>query len=63
MRIFSVFGRRGVRVAEGVRLESVCRVYPTAGSNPALSVVLLTLKLAGFEPQRVWEKDFPTPSG
>ena len=29
---------RGVRVAEGARLESVCRVTPTVGSNPTLSV-------------------------
>jgi hypothetical protein len=29
--------RRGVRVAEGARLESVCTGNRTAGSNPALS--------------------------
>ena len=29
---------RGVRVAEGARLESVCAACRTAGSNPALSV-------------------------
>ena len=29
--------RRGVRVAEGARLESVCTRKGTAGSNPALS--------------------------
>ena len=28
---------RGVRVAEGARLESVCRGNPTEGSNPSLS--------------------------
>ena len=31
------FGRRGVRVVEGARLESVCRGNLTEGSNPSLS--------------------------
>ncbi len=31
--------RRGVRVAEGARLESVCGGNSTAGSNPALSAI------------------------
>ncbi len=31
--------RRGVRVAEGARLESVCGGNFTAGSNPALSAI------------------------
>jgi hypothetical protein len=29
--------RRGGRVVEGARLESVCRFTPTEGSNPSLS--------------------------
>ena len=29
--------RRGVRVVEGARLESVCASNGTAGSNPVLS--------------------------
>ena len=33
----STLMRRGVRVVEGARLESVCRGNLTAGSNPALS--------------------------
>ena len=33
---YTVTGR-GVRVAEGARLESVCAGNCTAGSNPALS--------------------------
>ncbi len=32
--------RRGVRVVEGARLESVCRGNLTAGSNPALSATI-----------------------
>ena len=35
--------RRGVRVAEGARLESVCGGYSTAGSNPALSATAHTI--------------------
>ncbi len=30
---------RGVRAAEGARLESVCTLTRTAGSNPALSAI------------------------
>ena len=32
--------RRDVRVAEGARLESVCRGNSTEGSNPSLSAIL-----------------------
>ena len=35
------WSRRGVRVAEGARLESVCAGNCTAGSNPALSANLV----------------------
>src|SRR2546422_7478128 len=34
------FPRRGVRVAEGARLESVCGGNLTVGSNPTLSAIL-----------------------
>jgi hypothetical protein len=34
---FAVLDRRGVRVVEGARLESVCRGNLTEGSNPSLS--------------------------
>ena len=33
--------RRGVRVAYGVRLESVCSLTGTGGSNPPFSAILL----------------------
>ena len=32
--------RRGVRVAEGARLESVCTFARTEGSNPSLSAIM-----------------------
>jgi hypothetical protein len=37
--------RRGGRVAEGARLESVFRVKPNVGSNPTLSAILLSGKM------------------
>ena len=42
--------RRGVRVAEGARLESVCTGNRTAGSNPALSASFCVWSWAGREP-------------
>ena len=39
--------RRGVRVAEGARLESVCRGNSTEGSNPSLSAILDLRRGAG----------------
>ena len=36
-------GWRGVRVAEGARLESVCACNRTAGSNPALSAIFISI--------------------
>ena len=45
-------------MAEGARLESVCTVFRTAGSNPALSVALLTLKQAGREHVRRFNRKF-----
>ncbi len=50
-------------MAEGARLESVCTVYRTAGSNPALSVEVAYFGMENSNPKRVWEKDFPTSSG
>ena len=35
--IIRLVNRRGVRVVEGARLESVCRGNLTVGSNPTLS--------------------------
>jgi hypothetical protein len=39
---------RGVRVAEGARLESVCTLTRTEGSNPSLSAIKadISLKMA-----------------
>ena len=37
------FSRRGVRVAEGARLEIVLWVTPYEGSNPSLSAMYLIL--------------------
>jgi hypothetical protein len=40
--------RRGVRVAEGARLESVCGGNSTAGSNPALSASFKVIFLSKY---------------
>ena len=39
--VFRVSIRRGDRVAEGARLEIVCRGNSTVGSNPTLSAISL----------------------
>ena len=41
--------RRGGRVAEGARLESVFRVKPNVGSNPTLSAIYSLEKIANFK--------------
>ncbi len=41
--IFTIW--RDVRAVEGIRLESVCTLTGTEGSNPSLSVTPLVLRL------------------
>ena len=44
----------GARVVERARLESVCALNGTEGSNPSPSASLLPLKNQGFEASASW---------